>query len=122
MKIWTTRDGTKIPYDKLKFNHIYNIIKYAQNKGFYIVYASHSSVDNTDDITMSRDCSNEVIRDMKAELRNRNIANAYYVERFLAHDLKRVSPVFESKEEACMWAFYQHWPRKDCRIIKEYLY
>lgn len=122
MKIWTTKNGDKIPYDQLEFNHIYNIIRYAQRKGFYTVYISHSPVDNSDDITRYEDCSKEVVRDMRNELRNRNIAHAYYVEMSIDYDLKRVSPVFETQEKACEWAFNSNWPRAKCKIIKEYLY
>lgn len=122
MKVWTTKDGTQIPYNQLKFNHIYNIIRYAQRSGFFTVYVSHSTVDNTDDITRYKDCSKEVIRDMRNELKCRNLAYAYYVEELINHSLKRISPVFESREKACKWAFDQHWPSDKCRIIKEYLY
>ena len=122
MKVWTTKDGIKIPYDQLEFNHIYNIIRYAQRNGFFTVYTSHSTVDNTDDITRFEDCSKEVIREMRAELKRRNITHAYYVEKTITHELKRVSPAFESKEKACEWAFNSHWPREKCRIVKEYLY
>lgn len=122
MKVWTTKDGTQIPYNQLKFNHIYNIIRYAQRSGFFTVYISHSTVDNTDDITRYEDCSKEVIQDMRNELKRRNLAHAYYVEKLINHSFKRVSPIFEYREKACEWAFNQHWPSDKCRIIKEYLY
>ena len=122
MKVWVTKNGEEIPYDKLKFNHIYNIIRYAQRYGFFTMYISHSSVDNTDDVTRYKDCSKEVVREMREELKHRNIAHAYYVELIINRKLKRVSPVFESKEKACEWAFNKHWPRRDCHIVKEYLY
>ena len=73
MKIWVTKDGEEIPYNKLKLSHIYNIIRYAQRKGFHTVYISHSIVDNTDDIIQYQDCSNEVINEMVAELKRRNV-------------------------------------------------
>lgn len=122
MKIWKTKKGEEIPYDKLKFNHIYNIIRYAQRNGFFTVYTSHSTIDNTDDITRFEDCSKEVIREMRAELRHRNIAHAYYVEWTIDYETKRVSPVFDSREKACEWAFNSHWPRERCHVVKEYLY
>ena len=122
MKIWKTKDGKEYPYDQLTFNHIYNIIRYAQRNGIYTVYTSHSIVDNTDDVTRFEDCSREVIRDMRNELKRRNIANAYYVEKIIDCSLKRVSPVFETREKACEWAYDRQWIKGDCRIVKEYLY
>ena len=122
MKIWKTKDGIEYPYDQLTFNHIYNIIRYAQRKGFYTVYTSYSTVDNTDDVTRFEDCSREVIRDMRNELKRRNIANAYYVEKIIDCSLKRVSPVFETREKACEWAYDRQWIKGECSIVKEYLY
>ena len=122
MKVWTTKDGIEIPYDQLKFSHIYNIIRYAQRNGFFTIYTSHSTVDNTDDITRFEDCSKEVIREMRAELKRRNIAYAYYVEMIITCELKKVSPAFESREKACEWAFNAHWPRERCNIVKEYMH
>ena len=122
MKVWTTKDGIEIPYDQLKFSHIYNIIKYAQKHGFFIVHTYHSIVDNTDDITRFEDCSKEIIREMRAELKRRNIFYAYYVEMPINYEIKKVSPVFESTEEACEWAFKFHWPMEKWHIVKEYLY
>lgn len=119
MKIWTTKDGTKIPYNQLKFNHIYNIIRYARQKGFFTINVFRSTVDNTDDRVVYNDCSNEVIRDMKNELKRRNITHAYYIEIFIDHNLKKVSPVFESREKACEWAFDQGWSK--ARVVIEYL-
>ena len=59
---------------------------------------------------------------MRAELKRRNIAYAYYVEMTITYELKKVSPAFESREEACEWAFNAHWPRERCHIVKEYMY
>lgn len=74
MKVWVTKDGTKIPYDQLKLSHIYNIIKWAKTKGFSDSYISKSLVDNTDDITISRDVSEQVISEMREELKRRGYA------------------------------------------------
>lgn len=71
MKIWTTRDGKKIPYEQLTIPHILNIISYAKTHGFYASYVSRSIVDNTDNRTITYDCSREVIKDMYAELSRR---------------------------------------------------
>lgn len=79
MKIWTTKDGQQIPYDQLKTSHIFNIIKWAQTKGFSSYTVSKSIVDNSDDVTVSWDDSEQVIADMKEELRRRNIHIQYTI-------------------------------------------
>lgn len=71
--IWTTRDGTKIPYSKLTVKHIYNIINYAKKHGFVESVVSTSLVDNTDNVITTYDCSNQVISEMEQELKRRNI-------------------------------------------------
>lgn len=122
MKVWTTKDGVEIPYDQLKFSHIYNIIRYAQRHGFFTIHTSPSIIDNTDDVTRFEDCSEEVIMEMITELKRRNITHAYYVEMTINYELRKVSPVFDSKEKAYEWAVNSNWPKKKYIIVKECLY
>ena len=118
MKVWVTKDGNKIPYDKLDFNHIYNIIKYALKKGFFTIHTSYSIINNMDNMNIITNCNNEIIQEMIEELKRRNILYAYYIE--LPNKFKKISPVFKSLEEAHVWV--SNKPLKEYIIIKEYLY
>lgn len=96
MKVWTTKDGQQIPYDQLKTSHIFNIIKWAQTKGFSSYVNSVSTVDNSDNVTISYDDSEQVIADMKEELKHRGIHTIYYTALVDADTgrSKRVSIIF----------------------------
>ena len=71
MKVWVTKDGKRIPYNKLAISHILHIINYAKTYGFHTSYVSKSTIDNTDDIIVTHDCSREVINEMYNELSRR---------------------------------------------------
>lgn len=71
MKIWTTKDGRRIPYNQLSIKHILNIINYAKRNGFTAKRVSNSIVDNCDNVIVTYDCTREVIREMYNELSKR---------------------------------------------------
>lgn len=101
MKVWTTRDGKKIPFDKLEVSHIFNIIKYAEKHGFVSYRCSTSICDNTDNEDVYSDISSEVISDMKEELRRRGIVTIYYVAKVTNDNTtKRVSVIFYDFKKA----------------------
>lgn len=117
VKVWTTREGKEIPYSDLRLDHIYNIIKYAKNSGFFDVKVYRSNVDNSEDTVISYDRSYDVIRDMKKELKRRGILNVYYIKEVIDGIFKRVTPIFGSLDELQIYS-----TRNSIKglIIKEY--